>query len=85
MFTAWELVYRLLRYGFAAEHYHRGRTLQTFAAEGDRIVATCADGSVADAAVLIGANGLRSAVRQACLPEVVPLYACCVALRAETM
>jgi len=81
VFTAWERVYRLLRDGFAAEHYHRGRTLLTFAAESDRIVATCSDGSVADADVLIGADGLRSTVRQVCLPEVAPLYAGYVAWR----
>ena len=35
-----------------------------------------------EADVLVGADGLRSTVRQQCLPDVVPLYAGYVAWRA---
>jgi 2-polyprenyl-6-methoxyphenol hydroxylase-like FAD-dependent oxidoreductase len=45
-------------------------------------VARFADGSAAEGDVLIGADGLRSTVRQPCLPAIVPLYAGYVAWRA---
>jgi 2-polyprenyl-6-methoxyphenol hydroxylase-like FAD-dependent oxidoreductase len=45
-------------------------------------VARFADGRAAEGDVLIGADGLRSTVRQPCLPAIVPLYAGYVAWRA---
>ena len=47
-----------------------------------RVVARFADGRAAEGDVLIGADGLRSTVRQPCLPAIVPLYAGYVAWRA---
>jgi 2-polyprenyl-6-methoxyphenol hydroxylase-like FAD-dependent oxidoreductase len=80
--TAWERVYRVLRDAFPAEHYHRGLGLKAFAQSGQGVVAHLSDGSTVEADVLIGADGLRSTVRQQCLPEAVPLYAGYVAWRA---
>jgi 2-polyprenyl-6-methoxyphenol hydroxylase-like FAD-dependent oxidoreductase len=80
--TAWERVYRVLRDAFPPQHYHRGRGLNAFAQSGERVVAHFSDGGTAVADVLIGADGLRSTVRQQCLPEIVPLYAGYVAWRA---
>ena len=80
--TAWERVYRVLRDAFPPQHYHRGRGLNAFAQSGERVVAHFSDGGTAAADVLIGADGLRSTVRQQCLPEIVPLYAGYVAWRA---
>jgi 2-polyprenyl-6-methoxyphenol hydroxylase-like FAD-dependent oxidoreductase len=80
--TAWERVYRLLRDGFPPERYHRDRGVKAFSQSGEGVVAQLSDGSTIAAEVLIGADGLRSTVRQHCLPQVVPLYAGYVAWRA---
>ena len=82
IFTAWERVYRLLRDAFPSARYHRGRELASFEQSPRGLVARFADGSMAEADVLIGADGLRSTVRQPCLPATVPLYAGYVAWRA---
>jgi 2-polyprenyl-6-methoxyphenol hydroxylase-like FAD-dependent oxidoreductase len=80
--TAWERVYRLLREGFPRECYHRGCGLQEIVQSADSVRARFSDGKTIEADVLIGADGLRSTVRQHCQPEVVPLYAGYVAWRA---
>lgn len=80
--TAWERVYRLLRDAFPAERYHRGKALQAFQDRGASVTALFNDGSRAEADLLVGADGLRSTVRQHCLPDSVPLYAGYVAWRA---
>jgi 2-polyprenyl-6-methoxyphenol hydroxylase-like FAD-dependent oxidoreductase len=80
--TAWERVYRLLRDAFPADRYHRGRGLAAFEQSGETVTAHLSDGSTEAADVLIGADGLRSCVRQQCLPAVAPLYAGYVAWRA---
>ena len=80
--TAWERVYRLLRSAFPTQRYHRGRGLKTFVQNPDGVVAHFNDGQSLQADVLIGADGLRSTVRQQCLPEIAPLYAGYVAWRA---
>ncbi len=80
--TAWERVYRLLRDAFPAARYHRGEGLRAFEQSGEGLLAHFSDGRSATADVLIGADGLRSTVRQQCAPEIVPLYAGYVAWRA---
>jgi 2-polyprenyl-6-methoxyphenol hydroxylase-like FAD-dependent oxidoreductase len=80
--AAWERVYRLLRDAFPSAHYHRGRELASFEQTAHGVVAHFADGDTVEGEVLIGADGLRSSVRQPCLPAVAPLYAGYVAWRA---
>jgi 2-polyprenyl-6-methoxyphenol hydroxylase-like FAD-dependent oxidoreductase len=80
--TAWERVYRVLRDAFPPERYHRGRGLTGFVQSEESVAATFSDGSTVEADVLVGADGLRSTVRQQCLPDVAPLYAGYVAWRA---
>ncbi|MGA7788418.1 MAG: FAD-dependent monooxygenase [Xanthobacteraceae bacterium] len=80
--TAWERVYRVLRDAFPAERYHRAMGFRRFEQSADGVIAHLGDGSAVAADVLIGADGLRSTVRQQCAPEVVPLYAGYVAWRA---
>jgi 2-polyprenyl-6-methoxyphenol hydroxylase-like FAD-dependent oxidoreductase len=79
--TAWERVYRLLRDAFPSAHYHRGQGLKSFTQDGEGVLAHFNSGGTLRADVLIGADGLRSTVRQQCLPNVMPLYAGYVAWR----
>jgi 2-polyprenyl-6-methoxyphenol hydroxylase-like FAD-dependent oxidoreductase len=80
--TAWERVYRILRDGFPAEHYHRGRSLRAVEQDQDGVTAIFADGERVTGDVLIGADGIRSTVRGLCAPQSQPLYAGYVAWRA---
>jgi 2-polyprenyl-6-methoxyphenol hydroxylase-like FAD-dependent oxidoreductase len=80
--TAWERVYRCLRDAFPAEHYHRGRGLVQFRQTSTDVTAYLGDGSSVTGDLLVGADGLRSTVRQQCLPDLSPLYAGYVAWRA---
>ena len=80
--TAWERVYRILRDAFPVESYHRGLALRSFEQTSRSVVAHFSDGSTVEADVLVGADGLRSTVRQQLLPELSPLYAGYVAWRA---
>jgi 2-polyprenyl-6-methoxyphenol hydroxylase-like FAD-dependent oxidoreductase len=80
--TAWERVYRLLRDAFPAAHYHRGRGLTKFTQPSGGVRAHFSDGETVDADLLVGADGIRSTVRQQGLPDVSPCYAGYAAWRA---
>ncbi|MGA7489651.1 MAG: FAD binding domain-containing protein [Xanthobacteraceae bacterium] len=80
--TAWERVYRALRDAFPGERYHRGRGVRGFEQSGRSVVAHLADGGRAEGELLVGADGLRSTIRQQCLPQLLPLYVGYVAWRA---
>jgi 2-polyprenyl-6-methoxyphenol hydroxylase-like FAD-dependent oxidoreductase len=80
--TAWERVYRLMRDAFPGEFYHRGRSLASFEQGEHSVRAHFSDGETREADILIGADGIRSTVRQQALPDVAPLYAGYVAWRA---
>jgi 2-polyprenyl-6-methoxyphenol hydroxylase-like FAD-dependent oxidoreductase len=80
--TAWERVYRVLRDAFPAERYHRGRGVRGFEQTANSVVVQFSDGGAAAGELLVGADGLRSTVRQQCLPQLTPLYAGYVAWRA---
>jgi 2-polyprenyl-6-methoxyphenol hydroxylase-like FAD-dependent oxidoreductase len=80
--TAWERVYRKLRNAFPPALYHRGKGLARFAQDERSVMVHFSDGSVAQADLLVGADGIRSTVRQQCLPDLVPLYSGYVAWRA---
>jgi 2-polyprenyl-6-methoxyphenol hydroxylase-like FAD-dependent oxidoreductase len=80
--TAWERVYRLLRDAFPPAHYHRGRGLAGFTQSADVVTAHFSNGEKVEADLLVGADGIRSTVRQQCAPHVLPLYAGYSAWRA---
>jgi 2-polyprenyl-6-methoxyphenol hydroxylase-like FAD-dependent oxidoreductase len=80
--TAWERVYRVLHDAFPSTHYHRGIGLRGFEQNAGAAIAHLNDGRSLEGDLLVGADGLRSTVRQACLPEVAPLYAGYVAWRS---
>src|SRR5436309_8459919 len=73
--TAWDRVFFLLKAALPEANYHRGKELRRVEQSGQGVVAHFADGSAENADVLIGADGIRSTVRQQFLPEVAPLYA----------
>src|SRR6202047_1316523 len=70
--TAWERVYRVLRDAFPPQRYHRGLGLVGFEQSATGVRARLSDGRTVEADVLVGADGLRSTVRQQCLPDVAP-------------
>jgi 2-polyprenyl-6-methoxyphenol hydroxylase-like FAD-dependent oxidoreductase len=80
--TAWERVYRLLRDAFPPEHYHRGRGFTAFTQDAMKVTAHFSGGEKVDADLLVGADGIRSTVRQQAAPNVSPLYAGYSAWRA---
>jgi 2-polyprenyl-6-methoxyphenol hydroxylase-like FAD-dependent oxidoreductase len=80
--TAWERVYRLLRDAFPAERYHRGHIFVKFSQTPEAVTAHFSEGETFTADVLVGADGIRSTVRQQCLPAVLPRYAGYSAWRA---
>jgi 2-polyprenyl-6-methoxyphenol hydroxylase-like FAD-dependent oxidoreductase len=82
LLTGWECVHRVLRDAFPRGRYHRGRVFKSFEQNDRSLIAHFGDGTAADGAVLVGADGLRSTVRQQCLPGATPLYAGYVAWRA---
>jgi 2-polyprenyl-6-methoxyphenol hydroxylase-like FAD-dependent oxidoreductase len=73
--TAWERVYRLLRDAFPPEHYHRGRGFTAFTQDATKVTAHFSGGEKVDADLLVGADGIRSTLRQQAAPKVSPLYA----------
>ena len=79
--TSWDRVFRLLRESFPAERYHLGKELRRIEPSAEQVMAQFADGSTAQAALLVGADGFRSTVRAQLLPEVKPVYAGYVAWR----
>lgn len=80
--TAWERLYRVLRDAFPAAHYHRGVGLKSFKQSSRSVTAHLTSGASVEADLLVGADGIRSTVRQQLLPDLSPLYAGYVAWRA---
>jgi 2-polyprenyl-6-methoxyphenol hydroxylase-like FAD-dependent oxidoreductase len=80
--TAWERVYCILRDVFPPERYHRGKGMVRFDQDERSAIVHFSDGSTVETDLLVGADGIRSTVRQQCLPDLAPLYAGYVAWRA---
>jgi 2-polyprenyl-6-methoxyphenol hydroxylase-like FAD-dependent oxidoreductase len=80
--TAWERLYRILRDAFPAAHYHRGIGLKAFEQTSQSVTSHFTDGRSVAADLLVGADGIRSNVRQQLLPDLDPLYAGYVAWRS---
>ena len=79
--SSWARIYHLLKDAFPAENYHFGMSLERIEQESGRVTAVFADGSRASGDLLIGADGIRSTVRERLFPEVEPRYAGYVAWR----
>jgi salicylate hydroxylase len=67
--------------GFPAEHIHPGHRLVDFAEQGDRVEACFDNGTRVMVDVLVGADGIHSAVRARLFGEAEPEFAGCVAYR----
>jgi 2-polyprenyl-6-methoxyphenol hydroxylase-like FAD-dependent oxidoreductase len=80
--SGWANVYRPLKERFPAERYHFGKSFEELDQCGSEVVARFSDGSRAGGDLLIGADGLRSAVRAQLFPGLEPAYAGYVAWRA---
>jgi 2-polyprenyl-6-methoxyphenol hydroxylase-like FAD-dependent oxidoreductase len=73
--TSWDRVFHLLKAALPQALYHRGKELRRIAQDAHGVTAHFADGAVAEGDLLVGADGIRSTVRQQYLPTLAPLYA----------
>jgi 2-polyprenyl-6-methoxyphenol hydroxylase-like FAD-dependent oxidoreductase len=72
--TAWDRVFHLLKAALSDTLYHPGKELR-HVEQGERVTAHFGDGTTAEGDILVGADGIRSTVRQQFLPALAPLYA----------
>lgn len=83
--TSWNRLFELLGGAFdaalGADAYRLGKDLVRVEQDNDRVVAHFSDATTAVGDLLVGADGLRSAVRAQYLPELRPSYAGYVAWR----
>lgn len=82
--TAWGRLYHLLKAALPDQLYRFGAGLTSFEQDAEGVTAILADGTRERGAVLIGADGFRSTVRQQILPEIRPVYAGYIAWRGLT-
>ncbi len=80
--SGWSRLYRALLDGLPGEAYRLGKRLTHVAQDGNGVTAFFADGTDERGDLLVGADGIRSAVRAQFLPDVAPVYAGYVAWRA---
>lgn len=72
--TSWRRLYEALKAAFPQERYHSGMTLERIEQNEHTVIACFADGQRSEADLLIGADGLRSTVRNQFLPQLEPHY-----------
>jgi len=82
--TAWGRLYHLLKAALPAELYRFGAGLRAFEQDQSGVTVTLADGAQYHGDILLGADGIRSTIRQRLLPQVRPSYAGYVAWRGLT-
>jgi 2-polyprenyl-6-methoxyphenol hydroxylase-like FAD-dependent oxidoreductase len=82
LMTAWAQIYRPLRDTLPDQNYHAGRQLERIEQTAGTVTAIFADGSRETGDLLIGADGLRSTVREQLLPTLKPSYVGYIAWRA---
>lgn len=79
--TTWGQLYILLKTAFPAGRYHFGFSFRRFDQDANGVIVRFTNGSEARGDLLIGADGLRSAVRAQLAPEATPRYAGYIAWR----
>ena len=72
--TSWDRVFHLLKAALGDTPYHCGKELRRVE-QGPGVTAHFGDGTMAEGDILVGADGIRSTVRQQYLPELAPRYA----------
>jgi len=80
--SAWSRLYRALRDPLPSQDYRLGKKLVQVEQDDKSITAIFADGSRERGDLLVGADGIRSTVREQFLPQAQPVYAGYVAWRA---
>jgi len=80
--TSWDRIHQLLRALIPDGAYRLGRAVSGYTEHGDHVVARFEDGGTAEADLLIGADGFRSAIRAQLAPRVHPDFAGYVVWRA---
>jgi 2-polyprenyl-6-methoxyphenol hydroxylase-like FAD-dependent oxidoreductase len=81
LLTSWDRLFGLLRAAMPEGRYLSGCAFERHSEGGDGVTAHFADGSVAEADLLIGADGVRSTLRDAMLGPQTPAYAGYIAWR----
>jgi 2-polyprenyl-6-methoxyphenol hydroxylase-like FAD-dependent oxidoreductase len=79
--SAWARIYRLLKDAFPSGAYRFGATLARIDQDAAGVTAVFTDGSTERGELLVGADGIRSTVRELLAPAVQPAYAGYVAWR----
>lgn len=79
--SAWARVYRLLKDALPPQQYRGGMTLERVEQDAGGVTALFAGGARERCELLIGADGMRSAVRRQLWPEAEPRYAGYIAWR----
>ena len=79
--TSWDRLWRILRDAVPDDAYVAGAEFTGLEQHGEGVIASLRDGGDVDGDLLVGADGIRSAVRSAVLGEVPPAYAGYVAWR----
>ena len=75
IFTSWGRLYQLLKAALPGERYHFGHSFESLVQDAGGVTACFANGSAARGDLLVGADGIRSAVRAQLAPEAKLFYA----------
>ncbi|MEM6354134.1 MAG: FAD-dependent monooxygenase [Pseudomonadota bacterium] len=78
--ASWDQLFRLLRGALPDSAYRAGTPLSAFTSDG-RVVSAQSGDTTSEVDLLVGADGLRSTVRQLLAPTTAPIYAGYVAWR----
>ncbi len=79
--TTWGRLHELLLAAFPASRYHLGHAFSSVEQDADGVTAHFRNGAAARGDLLVGADGIRSAVRAQLAPLTVPRYAGYIAWR----